>query len=66
MSILNKLKSTVRNDRKINISEKYEVELNGIIIEQVKESDQFKAIISQEKESNEERYKDGKKCQKKQ
>ena len=54
MSILNKLKSTVKNDRKINISEKYEVELNGIIIEQVKEVDQFKAIISQEKEPIEE------------
>ena len=49
MSILNKLKSTVKNDRKINISEKYEVELNGIIIEQVKEVDQFKAIISKKK-----------------
>jgi len=61
MSILNKLKSTVKNDRKINISEKYEVELNGIIIEQVKEVDQFKAIISQEKEPIEEKYKDVKK-----
>jgi len=58
MSILNKLKSTVKNDRKIDVSEKYEVELNGIIIDQVKEVDQFKAIISQKKESDEERYKD--------
>ena len=58
MSILNKLKSTVKNDRKINISEKYDIELNEMIIEQVKEVDQFKAIISQKKESDEERYKD--------
>jgi len=58
MSILSKLKKTLRNDRKIDVSEKYEVELNGIIIDQVKEVDQFKAIISQKKESDEERYKD--------
>jgi len=49
MSVLSKLKKTLRNDRKIDVSEKYEVELNEIIIEQVKEVDQFKAIISKKK-----------------
>ena len=58
MSILSKLKKTLRNDRKIDVSEKYEVELNGIIIDQVKEVDQFKAIISQKKESNGKRHKE--------
>ena len=55
MSLLGKLKNVVKNDRKIDITEKYRLELNEIIIEGIKEADQFKAIISQKKVSNEEK-----------
>ena len=55
MSLLGKLKNVVKNDRKIDITEKYRLELNEIIIEGIKEADQIKALISQKKESNEEK-----------
>jgi molybdopterin-guanine dinucleotide biosynthesis protein len=65
MSLLGKLKNVVKNDRKIDITEKYRLELNEIIIEGIKEADQIKAIISQQKETDKEGKNDRKSNQSK-